>query len=133
MKPKILISMVLIFALSGFGTALAMQSANFRLTPSVMSGGGGMMSSASFRAHTVLGQPTPIMDQDMAPGSSNFTLYPGFLYALSSPSFCLWDNEPDGDVDGLDLYNFIPGYNDGSFGPAELLDFSGQFGKDDCF
>lgn len=113
------------------GTVFSMQSDHFRISPMVMSGGGGIMTSESFRAHTVLAQPTPLMDQDMAPASESFILYPGYLYAFSTGSFCPWDlsSPPDGDVDGQDLYQFI----EDNFGPEFFEEFSTEFGRDDCF
>ena len=59
-----------------------MQSANYRITTTVVSGGGGPMSSASFQANGTIGQPTPIMEDGMDPFSNNYGLLPGFWYTL---------------------------------------------------
>ena len=118
------------------GMAFSMLSEHFKISPSVMSGGGGTMASASFRAHTVLGQPTPLMDQYLEPVSPSFILYPGYLYAFSTGDFCVWDlTEPlDGDVDGQDLYYFIYRYGyPGGYDATHLPHFSNEFGRNDCF
>jgi hypothetical protein len=57
------------------------QSADFRITKSVLDGGGGHSSSPSFQLTSALGQPTPIGWQS----SANFMLSAGFL----KPSFAV--------------------------------------------
>lgn len=136
MKPICIAMMTATLLFLFTGMAFSMQSAHFKMSPTVMSGGGGTMASESFSVHTVLGQPTPIMDQDMEPVSHSFILYPGYLYAFSTGEICAWDlSEPlDGDVDGQDLYYFIYRYGDpGGYDAAHLPDFSTEFGRDDCF
>ncbi len=111
------------------GQVSAMQSTNYKITASVMSSGGGTMTSASFVSNAVLGQPSPIADQDETPVSASYDLYPGYLYTLVSGSFCGWDLNPsDGDVDGLDLYLFIDGFDVTEY----IEDFSGEFGRTGC-
>lgn len=63
-------------------TGAQMQSTNYRITTTVVSGGGGPMSSASFQANGTIGQPTPIMEDGMDPFSNNYGLLPGFWYTL---------------------------------------------------
>lgn len=134
LRNIVIFTATLLFLLPG--TVFSMQSAHFRISPTVMSCGGGIMTSASFSALTVLGQPTPLMDQDLAPASDSFILYPGYLYAFSTGTFCPWDlSDPlDGDVDGQDLYDFIDLYGSpGGYDATHLPDFSTEFGRDDCF
>ena len=118
-----------------FSFALAaladMGSANYRITTSVMSGGGAPMGSASYESDSTLGQPSPLMDPADPPGSTNYWLDPGFWYTLEggigectelscfAATYGLMsgdtgfngacDFEPDGDVDGSDLAVFAGG------------------------
>lgn len=112
------------------GSVFSMESESFKITTSVMSGGGGGMSSASFKSNSVLGQPTSIMEQGLVSGSSSFNLYSGFFYTLVSDSFCPWDlSTPlDGDTDGLDLYRFVFDGYDAIFQEG----FSNEFGRNNC-
>lgn len=71
------ILMLLVCAAGAF--AQPQQSANFRMTNSVLDAGGGLSTSANFRMTCALGQPTPIGLQN----SANFFLVAGFL----SPAF----------------------------------------------
>jgi hypothetical protein len=57
------------------------QSANFRITKSVLDGGGGSSASANFKLVSAYGQPTPLGAQT----STNFALSAGFL----SPVFAV--------------------------------------------
>ena len=54
------------------------------------------------------------------------------MYTLATGSFCPWDlsSPMDGDVDGLDLYQYL---YDGIDNTLYLEDFSGEFGRNDCF
>ncbi|MCB2180829.1 MAG: hypothetical protein KQH63_02250 [Desulfobulbaceae bacterium] len=106
-----------------------MQSENFQINTSVVSGGGTPpLSSASFRLNSTSAQPTPLMDPDDPPESTNYALSPGFWYTLGAmPAVCddagtfaasfgsmagdgnynpACDSEGDGDVDGRDLAVF---------------------------
>ncbi len=128
-KPVFLTAVCLCFIWAG--QVPAMQSTNYKITTSVMSSGGGTMTSASFVSSAVLGQPSPIADQDATPTSDSYDLYPGYLYTLVSGSVCIWDlSSPfDGDVDGLDLHLFI----DYEYDTTQYLEgFSGEFGRTDC-
>lgn len=94
----------LMFARQG---VTGMTSAHYTVTSSVVSGGGGTASTASgVRAGTTLGQT---ISSDPV-SSENYDLYAGFWYTLPAGSLLIWDLEPetgDGDVDGLDLFQFI--------------------------
>jgi len=57
------------------------QSANFRISKSVLDASGGACTSTNFRLSSVLGQPTPIGSSS----SANFALSSGFL----SPAFAV--------------------------------------------
>ncbi len=106
-------------------------SSSFAIPSSVISGGGGAMSSGSFQASGVTGQPTPIMDADNIPSppqSSGFNNLPGFYYTLAAAAGCTdiaafaltfgltsadpaynngCDFDKDNDVDGLDAAAFV--------------------------
>ncbi len=131
MKVKICIAvlcMMLIFSEHGF---FAMESDNYKITTSVMSGGGAPMTSDNFSNNSTLGQPSPFMDPDSPPGSEHFYLDPGFWYTLA-PGYvpgCIWDlDQADGDVDGSDLADFAAG----AFDSADLAEFAAEFGRTDC-
>jgi len=72
----------------GFIFALAahaqMQSDNYSIPTSVLSGGGVPMKSASYEANSTLGQPSPLMDPADPPGSANYELKPGFWHTVKS-------------------------------------------------
>jgi hypothetical protein len=99
-----------------------MSSASYRIPTSVVSGGGAPMGSVNFKTNATIGQSAPLAFTS----STNFRLYPGFWYTLSH-TYCRWDSNSDGDVDGLDLYQFIDPYDD-----LELESFTEQFGRTDC-
>jgi hypothetical protein len=109
-----------------------MQSENYAITTSVFSSGGAPSESGPgepYKQNSILGQSSPIMDPELPPpGSDNYWLYPGFLYTLEPgiavcdlPSFAsdygsiigngdfsvICDTDADGDVDGLDLADFV--------------------------
>ena len=126
MKIKIFILffvMGLLFFFSGNAFS-RMHSTSYSITSSVMSGAGIPMASTGFQTHSTLGQSSPV-----APVSSeNYDLYAGFWYTMTT-SGCIWDLEPDGDVDGFDLYQFInPPYN-----ASDIESFGSEFGRTDCF
>jgi hypothetical protein len=77
MKRKLLV--LLLLSAVSLSFAQPQQSANFKITKSVIDGGGGASTSTNFRLTSAYGQPTPVG----AGSSSNFVLYSGFL----SPSF----------------------------------------------
>jgi len=109
-----------------------MQSDNYQIPTSVISGGGEPMVSDNYETNATLGQPSPLMDPDDPPYSENYGLYPGFGYTLnagmagcegissfaaaygsinSEPNYSsACDLEGDGDVDGSDLAEFAAGF-----------------------
>ncbi len=123
MKFKIsFLAFWLIFAYHspGFG---GMSSASYSIKSSVFPGGGAPMMSASFRNNDTIGQT--IASEPVS--SSTYDLYPGFWYTMNT-SCCIWDIEPDGDVDGIDLYLFInPPYS-----ASDIEGFGFEFGRTDC-
>ncbi len=109
---------------------ITMHSSSYTITADVVSGGGGALSSTTYRLQSSIGQPTPIMDQTEPPYSTSYDMYPGFWFAMESPPVCMnitafaasfgfmdfdfsynpvCDFDSDGDVDGIDLFNFITG------------------------
>jgi hypothetical protein len=134
MRKKILYTtcfFVFILGLS-FEAFAQMGSESYSIPTSVLSGGGGPMSSENYETNTTLGQTSPIMDPADPPYSDNYDLYPGFWYTLEAgitgcenlSSFAtaygalstdlnynsLCDFNVDGDIDGSDLSDFIAGY-----------------------
>ncbi len=121
--------LILSFVFSFAVDAVAeMGSKNYRITTSVMSGGGAPMGSASYETDSTLGQPSPLMDPSDPPWSTSYELFPGFWYTQEAgvpectlPYFAatfgsvsgdtnynsVCDFEPDGDVDGSDLAEFV--------------------------
>jgi hypothetical protein len=79
-----LLALLLVPSLFPVESGAQMQSANYRITTTVVSGGGGSMNSTSFQINGTLGQPTPIMEDGMDPFSDNYSLLPGFWYTLTS-------------------------------------------------
>ena len=107
----VIISICMLFFLLS-GTYAGMQSANFKITTSVLSGGGRPLESESFGSIATLGQPVPLMNTSNPPVSENFDLYPGFWYAVEGKiAFCPGDYDTDWDVDGLDLARFADHYS----------------------
>ncbi len=105
-----------------------MQSSNYSITTSAISGGGGTMSSASYQLQTIIGQSSALISQNIQPQSASYDLYPGFLYTLGAGTVCpnlsvfsisfgsisgntnynpSCDLDSDGDIDGSDLHSFI--------------------------
>ena len=122
-----LTSIMVLMILTGFTCAsgAAMTSDHYAIPTSVMSCGGITMSSETFRNTSTLGQASPLT----IASSDHFALYPGFWYTLSE-EICIWDiaDPADGDVDGLDLYQFInPPYN-----ASDIESFGSEFGREDC-
>jgi hypothetical protein len=85
-----------------------MQSTNYAIPTSVMSGGGGAMSATSFNANATVGQPSPLMDPALPPTSLNYDLYPGYWYTveLAAVDICECDLNGDGKCDMLDWLLF---------------------------
>jgi len=70
--------------LMGFLLALAahaeeMSSSSYRITATILSGGGGEYTGASYKAESTMGQPTSLVDTY----STSYNLYTGFWYAFS--------------------------------------------------
>ncbi|MCD4722177.1 MAG: hypothetical protein K8S13_20290 [Desulfobacula sp.] len=122
MKKMFLCIILLSAVFFVFPVAAGMQSSNYAIKNSVMSNGGGNMGFGSVYTGSTLGQPSPI--KSMA--SDHFGVYSGFWYTVM-PMGCVWDFEPDGDVDGADLKMFIQG----GIG-SDLESFAGEFGRADC-
>jgi len=135
MKKKTIFVLLYFLLISlGFGEIrlAEMQSTNYRNTTSVISAGGSTMNSTGLRSQATLAQPSPLMDSLDPPMSDSYDLYPGFWYTLSTePLPCedlssfaqafgatnsdsnyniSCDSEPDGDIDGVDLADFLQGY-----------------------
>lgn len=123
----ILTALLIVMGLPCLSSA-TMSSASYRIPTSVLSGGGIPMGSAGFQTNATLGQSSPLMPAS----SAGFDLYPGFWYTLAI-SGCIWDFEPDGDVDGVDLETFIQGFGPPGYNASELENFGTEFGRTDCF
>ena len=136
MKRKILNTVFILGIISVFsGSAFSgMSSENYRITTSVLSGGGEPMASTNYQTTSTAGQPSPLMDPDYPPYSGSYDLYSGFWYTLDSVvSACAWDfDPPDGDVDGSDLADFADGFAHGTYDLADLAGFAAEYGKTDC-
>lgn len=131
MKILLTVLTVLVVALSlPYLTAAQMFSDNYRITTTVMSGGGGPMFSDNFQLNGTLGQPSPLIDPADPPNSPSFDLLTGFWYTLDAGLGCLYDMEGgnDGDVDGADLAFFI-----NAFFLDEMGAFAMEFGRVDCW
>jgi len=129
-------------------TVAEMASDNFRITTSVLSGGGAPISSINFKINATMGQPSPLMDPLDPPYSSDYDLYPGFWYTteLESVEPCEGDFDTDGDVDGSDLAIFAADFGrtdcsadcpgdfdtDGDVDGSDLATFAADFGRTDC-
>lgn len=68
----------------------SLSSPSFAIPTSVFSGGGRPENSTSFRMHSTMGQPSPLMDQEdtFPPGSGSYENYPGFWYTLEALPGC---------------------------------------------
>ena len=100
------------------------SSENFTMRSHVSSGGGGHMTSENYSSGHTLGQAVisgPV-------SSSTYDLYAGFWYTLEPGCWYIWDMEPDGDVDGADLYQFIGLHND----TLDIESFVSEFGSSGC-
>lgn len=87
--------LVLIFFMSN--AYAEMTSANYKITTTVISGGGGAMSSQNYSLVSTLGQPTPLGQSS----STSFALEPGFWPTLLS--LVVGDVNGDGSVDLKDV------------------------------
>ena len=129
MKKQIVYSIVpLIFGFLFLGMAFGyMSSTNYTITTTVTSGGGGPMSSDSVQMNCTIGQPSPLIDPALPPQSTNYDLLTGFWYTTGAGSGCLYDYLGDGDVDGVDLAEFMNAYSS-----SELETFALEFGRVHC-
>ena len=118
-------SLVVIYS---YNSIAEMTSDNYRITSSVISGGGASTGSTNYQINGTVGQPTPLMDPIEQPYSENYDLYPGFWYAVAGISaYCPGDSDFDKDVDGWDLAEYIS-----DSGGLDLNDFAMDFGKTNC-
>jgi len=76
------IVVIVLFCTLPKGVSAQMQSSNYELTTSVLSGGGVSMASDNFSLYITAAQPSPIRETRTPPESDNFVLYPGFWYTL---------------------------------------------------
>jgi hypothetical protein len=143
----LILSFVFCFAV---GAIAGMESENYRIPTSVMSGGGAPMSSDSYQTNSTVGQSSPLMNPADPPYSDNYDLYPGFWYTIETAAvdLCEGDFEPDGDVDGSDLAVFAADFgrtdcgtgepcegdfdNDNDVDGSDLAVFAADFGRTDC-
>jgi len=126
-----LVAIFLIYSYPSFLYGSGSASENYSAPTSVFSGGGGFMSSDTYGANGTLGQPSPLMETDYPPYSSNYSLYPGYWYTLEAVIDCEdlatfatcfgheagdteynpgCDSDGDGDIDGIDLAEFGSDY-----------------------
>ena len=130
MQSKLLVAIIFTSLVVGYSSnsEAEMTSDNYRITSSVLSGGGASAGSANYQINGTVGQPTPLMDPMDQPYSKNYDLYPGFWYAVAGiGEFCPGDSDFDKDVDGLDLAEYIS-----DSGGLDLNDFAMDFGKVNC-
>ena len=86
-------------------SSAGMSSSNYRITTSVMSGGGGPMSSSNHALTGTLGQPSPLIDPLDPPFSTRYEMLTGFWYTIGGAAIsnCPADLNTDGSVDEDDL------------------------------
>jgi len=143
MKPICLVALilVLVFVLTSWASG-QMQSANFRIPATVMSGGGTRVGAGSFQGNSTIGQPSPLAPGDN-PQSFEFDVFPGFWYATEGGVIlCSGDYDRDNDVDGMDLATFADYFwtndpeadlnEDGTVDELDVEEFAGNFGKRPC-
>ena len=115
MEKRVIVILFVVGLLAGLGMPAAadpMSSANYRITTTVVSGGGGPMDSTSFQINATLGQSSPLIDPADPPLSAGYELLAGFWYTVGIEplvSACPADFEPDGDVDKDDLDTLAAG------------------------
>jgi hypothetical protein len=127
-----------------------MQSLNYRIPNSVLSGGGGAAGSSNYLSHATIGQSSPLMDPADPPYSANYDLYPGYWHTLIAMTVevCEGDFNGDGDVDGSDLVVFAADFGrtdcaggplcegdfngDGDVDGSDLVVFAADFGRVNC-
>ena len=122
--PLFLISIVSLNA--GFLNA-GMSSTNYQIPTTVISGGGGPMSSDILDLNGTIGQSTPLEPEAPAQSDDSYLFFPGFWYTVYRAG-CWGDFEPaDGDVDGADLAEFVDNFDE-----VYLSMFASEFGRINC-
>ncbi len=130
MKSKIIITFVFCsFMLVPFHRVFPAQMASesFRMSTSGFSSSWGVMDADVYSSQSILGQSSPIMNSEEPPYSSDFNLYPGYIYTLDAVLECgdigsfasaygstsfqsnynpACEKDFDGDIDGVDLSGF---------------------------
>jgi hypothetical protein len=131
-KPFWWIFFIILFFSFSSDLFAEMASEHYRIRSSVQAAGGVPIGSANYQINSTIGQSSPLPDASDPPMSNSYDLYPGFWYTLSTgllpcqdlSSFARafgttdlddgynisCDFEPDGDLDGVDLANFLQGY-----------------------
>jgi hypothetical protein len=86
MRKKILYTILaaVILCILSIGASAGMQSSNYEITTSVLSGGGAAMTSENYDVNITAAQPSPIRETGTPPESDNYVLYPGFWYTLEA-------------------------------------------------
>ncbi len=144
-RLSVILFMVSLMAMFVMPGAAQMSSTNYRITTTVMSGGGSPMTSSNYQMSGTVGQPSPLVDPALPPQSTNYDLLTGFWYTIgSAPPFsaCPADFEPDGDVDNDDLVVLAAGFGqsglsvdadeDGDMDGLDLWELVVDFGRTDC-
>jgi hypothetical protein len=76
----LIIALLFVFSIPVYSE---MTSSNYRITTSVLSGGGAPMISASYQTNSTLCESSPLMDMQDPPFSDSYDLYPGFWYTIA--------------------------------------------------
>ena len=86
MKKKIIYTILsaVILCILSITASAEMQSSNYSITTSVLSGGGAVMTSDNYNVNITAAQPSPIRETGTPPESANYVLYPGFWYTLEA-------------------------------------------------
>lgn len=130
-KPFLLVLIIFVAGVLPGHVTAQMESENYRISTSVMSGGGGQSSSSSYQLNGTLGQSSPLMDPHNPPYSTSYDLYPGFWYTVGLDFECWFDHDGDGDVDGRDLARLADGFGT-EYDETDLLSFAPEFGESFC-
>jgi hypothetical protein len=117
----------IVFFIGVSGARAEMSSTNFKIPHSVLSAGGGYKDSTNFQSEDTLGQPAPLIEDELIPSSTNYINYPGFWYLIAGNPTCPGDFNSDKDVDGSDLADYL--FDSGGLG---LEVFAANFGKANC-
>lgn len=84
MQKKILCTTLTLALVLGFApvTLAEMQSENYHIPTSALSGGGITIASGGFQINSTLGQSSPLMGPEGPPYSTSYKLYPGFWHTI---------------------------------------------------